>query len=139
MLMIKVVCGKKGSGKTRALVDSANSFVSTALGDAVFIDGSSQLMCDLHHKVRFINVSEFPIDISSSCTFLSFLCGIISSNFDVKWVYMDDLIRIVRKPPHEMKELFDGFNKLSEKFKDNYNVSNESALDSMTYFIKNFY
>jgi len=91
MLMIKVVCGKKGSGKTRALVDSANSFVSTALGDAVFIDGSSQLMCDLHHKVRFINVSEFPIDISSSCTFLGFLCGIISSNFDgtqfLKYLY----------------------------------------------------
>lgn len=37
MLMIKVVCGKKGVGKTRTLVDSANSFVSTALGDAVLL------------------------------------------------------------------------------------------------------
>jgi len=47
------------------------------------------------------------------------------TNFDVKWVYMDDLIRIVRKPPHEMKELFDGFNELSEKFNVDFYVSIE--------------
>ncbi|WP_265444632.1 hypothetical protein [Acetivibrio straminisolvens] len=139
MLMIKVVCGKKGVGKTRTLVDSANSFVSTALGDAVFIDGSSQLMYDLNHKVRFINVSEFPMDISSSCTFLGFICGIISGNFDIKWVYIDDLIRIVRKLPDEMKELFEGFNDISEKFNVDFYVSIEGDPDSMPEFIKECY
>ncbi|HOM01707.1 MAG TPA: hypothetical protein PLH43_02625 [Acetivibrio sp.] len=137
--MIKVVCGKKGVGKTRALVDSANSFVSTAFGDAVFIDGSSQLMYDLNHKVRFINVSEFPIDISSSCTFLGFICGIISSNFDVKCVYIDDLIRIVRKLPNELKDLFEGFNELSEKFNVDFYLSVEGDPDSMPEFIKECY
>jgi len=49
---------------------------------------------------------------------------------------MDDLIRIVRKPPHEMKELFDGFNELSEKFNVDFYVSIEGDPDSMPDFIK---
>lgn len=139
MLMIKVICGKKGVGKTRTLVDSANNFVSSALGDAVFIDGSSQLMYDLNHRVRFINVSEFPVDISSSCTFLGFICGIISGNFDIRWVYIDDLIRIVKKLPNEMKDLFDGMNELSSKFDVDFYTSIEGDPDSMPEFIKECY
>ncbi|GAE86836.1 hypothetical protein [Acetivibrio straminisolvens] len=96
-------------------------------------------MYDLNHKVRFINVSEFPMDISSSCTFLGFICGIISGNFDIKWVYIDDLIRIVRKLPDEMKELFEGFNDISEKFNVDFYVSIEGDPDSMPEFIKECY
>jgi len=47
MLMIKVVCGKKGVGKTRTLVNSANNFLSSASGDIVFISGKRQLMHEL--------------------------------------------------------------------------------------------
>lgn len=139
MLMIKVICGKKGVGKTRVLVDSANDFVSSAPGDVVFIDGSSQLMYDLNHKIRFINLSEFPVNISSSCTFLGFICGIISEDYDIKGVYIDDIACVVKEPPEELAELFDGMKKLSSKFNIDFYVSIEGDPDSMPEVIKECY
>jgi hypothetical protein len=139
MLMIKVVCGKKGVGKTRALVNSANSFLSSASGDIVFISGKRQLMHDLSHKIRLINLSEFPINISNSCTFLGFICGIISANYDIKGMYIDDIVSIVKNVPEGLKEMFDGMKEVSEKFHIDFHVSIEGDPDSMPDYVKECY
>ncbi|MFZ5988191.1 MAG: hypothetical protein ACOYWZ_13835 [Bacillota bacterium] len=137
--MIKVICGKKGVGKTRVLVDSANSLASTDSGDVVFIDGSSQLMYDLNHKVRFINLSEFPVNISSSCTFLGFICGIISEDYDIKGVFIDDIANIAKDNTDSLRELFDGLKKLSDKYSIDFYVSLEGDPDSMPEFVRECY
>ncbi|NLM60381.1 MAG: hypothetical protein GX194_14990 [Clostridium sp.] len=139
MLMIKVICGKKGVGKTRALVDSANSFLASASGDIVFISGKKQLMHDLSHKIRLINLYEFPVNISSSCTFLGFICGIISANYDIKEMYIDDLVSIVKNNPDALREMFDGMKEISEKFNIDFHVSIEGDPDSMPDFVKECY
>lgn len=139
MPMIKVICGKKGVGKTRVLVDSANSLASTDSGDVVFIDGSSQLMYDLNHKVRFINLSEFPVNISSSCTFLGFICGIISEDYDIKGVFIDDIANIAKDNTDSLRELFDGLKKLSDKYSIDFYVSLEGDPDSMPEFVRECY
>ncbi|TYQ15631.1 UNVERIFIED_CONTAM: hypothetical protein Cloal_2102 [Acetivibrio alkalicellulosi] len=139
MLMIKVICGKKGVGKTKVLVDLANSLVDTSLGDVVFIDGSSQLMYDLNHKIRFINLSEFPVNISGSCTFLGFICGVISENYDISGIFIDNITKVANEETNVLKELIDGLKELSTKYSVDFYISLEGDPNSMPDFIKECY
>ncbi|MDQ2087148.1 hypothetical protein RBH29_11995 [Herbivorax sp. ANBcel31] len=137
--MIKVICGKKGVGKTRVLVDSSNSLVDTCSGDVVFIDGSSQLMYELNHKIRFINLSEFPLQVSGSFIFLGFLCGVISGNYDISGVFVDNVSKVIGEDNDELKKLFDGINKLSDEYNIDFYMSIEGDPNSMPEFIKEYY
>ena len=59
--MIQVVAGKKGSGKTKRIIDMANLATKDSKHDIVFIDDDNRYMFDLRHEVRFINASEYDI------------------------------------------------------------------------------
>lgn len=134
--MVKVICGPKGIGKTRALVESANNLVSSNTGDVVFIDGSSQLIYDLNHKIRFINLSEFPVKMNKVCTFLGFICGIISEDYDINGIFVDDVAGLLDKEIESLRELFDGMEDLSSKFNIEFYVTIEGERDKMPEFIK---
>ena len=41
--MIGFVCGVKGSGKTKKMVDMANGIVNDALGKVVFVDDDNKI------------------------------------------------------------------------------------------------
>ncbi len=137
--MIKVICGEKGTGKTRKLVETANGLVSSNTGDVVFIDGSSQLMYELNHRIRFINLSEFPVNVGSACTLLGFVCGIISGNYDINGIFIDDITKVIDTQSVELNELFDGMEKLYSKFKIVFHVSIEGDPNSMPAFIKKYF
>ncbi|NLI57911.1 MAG: hypothetical protein GX387_05235 [Clostridium sp.] len=141
MPMIKVICGKKGVGKTRVLVDSSNSLVEICSGVVVFIDGSSRsrLMYELNYKIRFINISEFPLKINNSGVFLGFLCGIISANYDINGVFIDDITNIIGDDVDELKKLFEGMKEISKKYNINFNISMEGDPNSMPEFVKEYF
>lgn len=56
----------------------------------IFIDDDNRAMYDLHHDIRFINLSEFPV--SSACEFIGFICGLISNNYDIEKIYIDGIL-----------------------------------------------
>ena len=74
--MVKLVVGRKGSGKTKIMVEMANEAVETTNGSIVFINTDDRLMYDLVHKIRFICMEEFP-HITNSDEYIGFLYGII--------------------------------------------------------------
>lgn len=137
--MIKVICGKKGVGKTRALVETANNMSSESSGDVVFIDGTGRSMYDLKHKVRFINLSEFPVSINRACSFLGFLCGMISEDYDIKGVFVDDLTELVEDETESLQNFFEDLAKLVDKFDLDFYFSVEGDRESMPEFIKAYY
>ena len=53
--MIQVIAGKKGSGKTKRLIDLTNTTARDAEHDVIFLDDDNRYMFDVDHKVRFIN------------------------------------------------------------------------------------
>ena len=59
--MIEIICGVKGKGKTKELLDKVNTSVMSASGNVVYLDKSQKHMYELNNKVRLINVTEFPI------------------------------------------------------------------------------
>lgn len=76
---------KKGKGKTKHLLDRANSAIRDSKGSIVYLDKSSKHMYELSNKIRLINVNEYPI--KSSEGFIGFICGIISQDHDLEMMF----------------------------------------------------
>ena len=92
--MIQVIAGKKGSGKTKRLIDLTNTTAREAEHDVVFLDDDNRYMFDVDHKVRFINAEDYHIH--NADMFIGFLCGMLSSNFDIGTVFIDAFLKLCR-------------------------------------------
>ena len=114
--MVRVFFNKRGTGKTKNLINFANEKVSEDKGDIVFIDDNRRHILELERRIRFISTNEFSIMDSNS--FYGFLCGIISEDYDIDSIYIDELYDIVQVDSENAAHLFSKLEKLSE----NYNV-----------------
>ena len=56
--MIEIICGVKGKGKTKELLERVNSSVKSASGNVVYLDKSQKHMYELNNKTRIYNISE---------------------------------------------------------------------------------
>lgn len=91
--MIKIIAGAKGTGKTARLVDDINN-VAAEDSNVVCIERGTRLGQLLKHKVRLINIDEYP------CTgydqLLSFIGGVCSKDYDLTHVYMDSVRKVAK-------------------------------------------
>ena len=92
--MIQIIAGKKGSGKTKRIIDMTNEKAKTSQHDVVFIDDDNRYIFDIDHSVRFINASEYAILTPEM--FLGFLCGMLSQNFDVGVIFIDAFKKLLK-------------------------------------------
>ena len=82
--MIRVIYGKKGSGKTKRMLAMANDLGARADGSIAFIDVDKDYMYDLDRSIRFIDASEYSI--FGADMFLGFIKGIAAQDFDLQHV-----------------------------------------------------
>ena len=52
--MITLIIGKKGSGKTKKLIDAANIAIENTNGNVVVIEKESHLTLDISHQARLV-------------------------------------------------------------------------------------
>ena len=115
--MIKIICGPKGSGKTKRIIDAANGAVDTAKGHLIFITDTKRYMYDLRREVRFIDVSDYSVAGEDAlCGFIKgvagedalcgFIKGVIAGRYDNEFVYVDGVARIAGKAIKDMAQLF---------------------------------
>lgn len=110
--MIKIITGQTGEGKTKKMLETANSMLPTLKGNAIYIDTSNHLRLTLSHKIRLIEANGLPLKSCSS--FIAFLCGIISANHDIEVVFIDELFKLTQCSLDEIATLFEEIKKLSE-------------------------
>lgn len=134
--MIKLMCGKNGTGKTKHLIESANSFASQDLGHVVYLDSSNQLILTLDHKIRFINVSDFPI--SKASEFIGFISGIISKDYDTKFILIDSLENIVTDCQSEIMNALKSLQALSEKYNIDFQIGYNGEVEETNLLKKEF-
>ena len=92
--MVQILAGEKGEGKTKILIDLANESVSTSDGDVIYIGDDKRHIYDLNHKIRFVEVSEFPL--ANYRELIGFIYGIFSQNSDITKVFVDGIFKIVQ-------------------------------------------
>ncbi len=111
--MINVFIGKKGSGKTKKLIDYANKAVETSNGNVVVIEKGLKLTYDISHSARLIDSDEYGIKGLDALE--GFLCGICAGNYDVTDILLDSTLKIIGQDMAALADLIDKAGKLSEK------------------------
>ena len=90
--MINLIPGKKGTGKTKILVDAIKEAAASATGNVVCIERGMKLTYDIPHKVRLVDAEEYGIN--SFDAFYGFVAGMLAGNYDIQQVYVDGILKI---------------------------------------------
>ncbi len=111
--MLKFIMGEKGQGKTKALIDSVHQAIESEKGAIVFINSGNRHITDVDYRVRLVDTSEYEIE--SLNDFYGMLCGILSQNFDVSYIFIDSLTKITKFEEDELVKFAEKANALCEK------------------------
>lgn len=135
--MVKLLIGKKGTGKTKALIEQVNSASSVAKGNVVFVsNNTSSAMFDISKAVRMIDTTDF--DIVNYSEFEGFICGIISGNYDITNIFIDGLFKIVKSDDLDGLENFlTRLEKISAKFNISFVLTLSIDVDAAPDYVKN--
>jgi hypothetical protein len=111
--MIKIICGPKGAGKTKQIIQAANGNLANAKGLSVFITDTKRYMYDLDRNVRFIDVTDYMV--AGEDALCGFIKGVVAANHDNEYVYIDGIARIAGKSLNEMAGTFYMLEKISNE------------------------
>ena len=134
--MISVIYGKKGTGKTKKILDLANEAVKVSTGELVFIDDDNSYMYDLRHEIRFVNATEY--DVADPDTFMGFLCGILAGNYDMKQLFVDGFLRIVKTDMADLEAFFVKLEDIGHRHGVDVVISASAKDDEVPEFLKKF-
>ena len=120
--MVRVIMGKKGSGKTKQIIDMINSAVQTEHGNVVCIEKGNKLTFDIHYQIRLVEASQY--DISSYPALKGFISGLYAGNYDITHIFIDSLTKIVKvESDRETEDFLDWLDKFSEAHKIKFTIT----------------
>ena len=129
--MIRVIVGKKGSGKTKQVIEMINSAVDTEHGNVVCIEKGEKLLLDISHKIRLVEASDY--DIADYTAMKGFISGLYAGNYDITHIFIDSLTKIIGAEVNfETEKFLDWLNAFSQKngIKFTITISDEESLMS---------
>lgn len=132
--MIQIISGEKGKGKTKILIDKANTEVRAAKGSIVYLDKSNKHMYELSNKIRLENVRDYFIENQSE--FIGFICGILSGNHDLQTIYLDSFLKIAYVSDDNFETVFSKLEQISEAFHVDLVLSISQNVDQLPENVK---
>ena len=90
--MVTLIIGKKGSGKTKKLIQLANEAVEKSSGNVVVVEKGAGLTYDVTHRARLIDTDVYGI--KGYDMLLGFISGICAGNYDVTDILVDSTFKI---------------------------------------------
>ena len=130
---MKIIYGPKGTGKTKAIIDCANSVVDQAKGHVIFITDTKRYSPDIKIAIRLLDVSGF--DIQGEDGFRGFIKGVVAANGDNEYIYIDGIARIAGKPLSELSSIFDAMDKLENEYGVKFVLTCSSAKEDLPDFV----
>lgn len=109
--MIKLITGKKGSGKTKILIDQINDSVKSSNGSIVCVEKGSNVRYSMSRKVRWCDTEYYKIDGYE--TFYGFVAGLLASNYDITHIFVDGIFRIGGRDYEALGNLLEKIDKLT--------------------------
>ena len=119
--MVQIIAGRKGKGKTKYLLDMANTAVKEAKGSIVYLDKSSKHMYELNNRIRLINVAEFSVSTAEG--FIGFICCIISQVHDLEDMYLDSFLKLAGLEGEDITATLAELDQISTKYHVNFVLS----------------
>ena len=133
--MVELLIGKKGTGKTKALLDKVNAAITVANGNVVYISNSDENIFAVNSKARMANTSDF--DIKSYEEFLGFISGIVSRDYDITNIFVDGTFKIVGTTSLDgFEDFLQRLENMSKKFNISFVLSVSVDADTAPEYIK---
>ena len=116
--MIGFIIGNKGSGKTKRLIDKANTAVEQSKGNVVCVEKGKKLIYELKHGVRLIDTDAY--NISGFEAFYGILAGVCACDYDLTDVFVDATLRIGSRDYEEFADFTEKLNKVASETQTNF-------------------
>ena len=111
--MVTLIVGKKGTGKTKKLINLTNDAVESSNGNVVVIGKGSKLTYDVTHKARLIDTEQYSI--TGYDAFFGFLSGLCAGNYDLTDVLIDSTLKIGGQDFTQFADFIEKINALAAK------------------------
>ena len=115
--MITLLIGKKGSGKTKKLIELANAAVESSKGNVVVIEKGLKLTYDISHEARLVDTDAYGIQGKDAL--VGFVSGICAANYDVTDIFIDSTLKITGNGVEEIEPITMQLKALSESSEAN--------------------
>lgn len=135
--MVKILVGRKGSGKTKKLIDLANEFVDSKDGSIVFINKNHRLNYDLKYKIRVVCMEEYD-HITNIDEYIGFIYGIISSDHDIEVIFIDSILKHADVTVADLEEFLTRLDKISEIYGPDFVVSISAEMEELGDYAKKY-
>ena len=132
--MITLLTGKKGSGKTKKLIDMANAAVEKSDGNVAVVEKGLKLTYDISHSARLIDIDSY--DVKGGKGLYGFLAGICAGNYDVTYIFVDSTLKITGSGAEVMAPLVEELKKLSQESGANIVLSVSAADEEIPESVK---
>lgn len=132
--MVTLLIGKKGSGKTKKLIEMVNAALEKSNGNVVVIEKGRQMTYNIPYAARLVDSDAY--DVKGSATLQGFICGICAGNYDVTDIFVDSTLKITGTGAEGIETLVQELKKLSESADTNIVLSVSAAEDEIPEILK---
>ena len=134
--MIRLIVGKKGSGKTKRLIEEINSAEREEHGHIVCIEKSAKLTFDINHNVKLIDSDDYGIN--SFDELYSFIAGVNAANYDTTKIFIDNCLKIGGKDLLKFAEFIERLGALSEDTLVQYTLTVSAEKEELPESVMNY-
>ena len=136
--MIRVIMGKKGSGKTKQMIEMINAAAQTEHGTVICIEKGNKLTLDIHYHIRLVEASDY--DIGSYTALKGFISGMYASNYDITHIFIDSLTKIAGgECDNETENFLDWLNKFGEQHNIKFTITISDDADLAPDGVKKYF
>ncbi len=130
---MKIIYGPKGTGKTKAIIESANLALDNAKGHVIFITDTNRYTRELKYTIRFLDVTGF--DVQGEDGFRGFIKGIVAANGDNEYVFIDGIARITGKELSSLEGIFTAMEKLEKDYGVKFVLTCSASKEDLPKFV----
>lgn len=131
--------GKKGSGKTKKVIDLIKKAADEEQGNVVCIEKGAGLTYDIPYRVRLVQAKDYGF---GSYEFLQgFISGLHAGNFDITHIFVDGLYKIVSEdaPISRVEAFLDWCESFSNRENVKFTITISADAEIATQGIKKYF
>ena len=136
-IMVNLIVGHKGMGKTKMMIDLANEHAKQSDGHVVFVNKNQRLMYDLIHQIRVVCMEDYE-EITNSDEYIGFLYGIISADHDIDAIFIDSILKHADVNNEDIPEFLARLKVISDQHSIDFTVSLSADLEDLPEEINEF-
>ncbi len=133
--MVKILIGKKGSGKTKKMIETANEHIRTSHGSTIFINNDKHLTRELNYRIRVVSAEDY--ELGNIDEFAGFILGIISSDHDIDTIFIDSITKHAHISLESVSAFVERLDVISEKYELDFIVSVSAEAEEITDLLSN--